>query len=97
MLPTYFVSADLASGALIRLLPDCEPEPLGIHAAYLSRQHQPQLLRMMVDFLADRLSGEVAPWDRVISSAPKTANPIAKRRVSTQPRLAGGRRRADDA
>ena len=58
MLPTYFVSADLASGALIRLLPDCEPEPLGIHAAYLSRLHQPQLLRMMIDFLADRLSGE---------------------------------------
>ena len=28
MLPTYFVSADLASGELIRLLPDCEPEPL---------------------------------------------------------------------
>ena len=32
MLPTYFVSADVASGDLIRLLPDCEPEPLGIHA-----------------------------------------------------------------
>jgi DNA-binding transcriptional LysR family regulator len=78
MLPTYFVSADLASGELIRLLPDCEPEPLGIHAVYLSRQHQPQLLRMMVDFLADRMRGEVAPWDRVIASATKQATSIAE-------------------
>lgn len=61
---TYFVSADLACGALIRLLPDCEPEPLGIHAVYLSRQHQPQLLRTMVDFLADGMRGEVSPWGR---------------------------------
>ena len=80
MLPTYFVSADLASGELIRLLSDYEPEPLGIHGVYLSRQHQPQLLRMMVDFLADRMSGEVAPWDRVIASAAKRATSIAKSR-----------------
>ena len=82
MLPTYFVSADLASGERIRLLPDCEPERLGIHAVYLSRQHQPQLLRMMVDFLADRMRGEVAPWDRVIASAAKQATSIAKSRGS---------------
>jgi DNA-binding transcriptional LysR family regulator len=87
MLPTYFVSADLASGALIRLLPDCEPEPLGIHAAYLSRLHQPRLLRLMIDFLADRLSGDVAPWDRVIASVPKPAKSIANRRVRTQPKV----------
>ena len=82
MLPTYFVSADLGSGELIRLLPDCEPEPFGIHAVYLSRQHQPQLLRMMVDFLADRMRGEVAPWDRVIASATTQATSIAKFRGS---------------
>ena len=73
MLPTYFVSADVASGDLIRLLPDWEPEPLGIHCAYLSRQHQSQLLRMMVDFLADRMKGDVAPWDRVITAATSRA------------------------
>ena len=82
MLPTYFVSADLASGELIRLLPDWEPEPLGIHAVYLSRQHQPRLLRMMVDFLGDRMRGEVAPWDRVIASTTKQAASIAKSRGS---------------
>ncbi len=80
MLPTYLVSADLASGELLRLLPDCEPEPRGIHAVYLSRQHQPQLLRMMVDFLADRMRGEVAPWDGAIASATKQAASSAKSR-----------------
>ena len=42
MLPTYFVGDELMRGALVRLLPDHEPEPLGIHAVYLSRQHQPR-------------------------------------------------------
>lgn len=64
MLPTYFISADLAQGRLVRVLPTYEPETLGIHAVYLSRQHQPLLLRLMLDFLAERFSGELAPWDR---------------------------------
>ena len=64
MLPTYFVSDDLARGALQRLLPEHEPEPLGVHAVYLSRQHQPRPLKLLVDFLAERFGGEVAPWDR---------------------------------
>jgi DNA-binding transcriptional LysR family regulator len=64
MLPTYFVGDDLAQGALVRLLPDHEPEPLGVHAVFLSRQHQPQALKLLVDFLAERFGGDVAPWDR---------------------------------
>jgi DNA-binding transcriptional LysR family regulator len=64
MLPTYFVGDELARGALVRLLPDHEPEPLGIHAVYLSRQHQPRPLTLLVDFLAERFGGEIAPWDR---------------------------------
>jgi DNA-binding transcriptional LysR family regulator len=64
MLPTYFVGADVVRGALVRLLPDHEPEPLGIHAVYLSRQHQPRPLKLLIDFLAERFGGDVAPWDR---------------------------------
>lgn len=64
MLPTYFVGDDLAQGRLVRLLPDHEPEPLGIHAVYLSRQHQPQPLKLLVEFLAERFGGDIAPWDR---------------------------------
>lgn len=63
MLPTYFVGDDLARGALVCLLPEHEPEPLGIHAVYLSRQHQPRPLRLLIDFLADRFGGDTAPWD----------------------------------
>jgi DNA-binding transcriptional LysR family regulator len=63
MLPTYFVGDDLRRGTLVRLLPDHEPEPLGIYAVYLSRQHQPQPLRLLIDFLAERFGGDIAPWD----------------------------------
>jgi DNA-binding transcriptional LysR family regulator len=65
LLPTYAISQDLAAKRLVRVLPRYEPETLGIHAIYLSRQHQPSLLRAMLDFLAARFSGDVAPWDRV--------------------------------
>ncbi|MDR7271003.1 DNA-binding transcriptional LysR family regulator [Pelomonas saccharophila] len=65
ILPTYFVGEDLRSGRLIGLLPDYEPEPLGVHAVFLSRQHQPLALRLLVDFLAERFGGDTPPWDRV--------------------------------
>ena len=63
MLPTYYLGDDLHAGRLVRLLPDHEPDVLGIHAIYLSRQHQPLALRLLVDFLAVRFAGDPAPWD----------------------------------
>jgi DNA-binding transcriptional LysR family regulator len=63
MLPTYYVGDDLNQGRLVRLLPEHEPEPLGIHAVYLSRKHQPQALRLLIEWLAQRYGGDVAPWD----------------------------------
>lgn len=63
MLPTYYVGDDLRRGALVPLLPDHEPESLGIHAVYLSRQHQPMSLRLLLSFLVQRFSNETAPWD----------------------------------
>jgi DNA-binding transcriptional LysR family regulator len=63
MLPTYYVRADLDRGALVGLLTAYEPEPLGIHAVYLTRRHQPQALRLMIEFLAGRFGGELPPWD----------------------------------
>ncbi len=64
ILPTYFVGEDLRQGRLVRVLPELEPEPLGVHAVYLSRQHQPLALRLLVDFLAERFGGDLPPWDR---------------------------------
>lgn len=63
MLPTYYLGDDLQSGRLVQLLPDHEPDVMDIHAIYLSRQHQPLALRLLVDFLAARFAGEPAPWD----------------------------------
>lgn len=77
LMPTYFISADVAEGRLVRLLPGYEPEQLGIHAVYLSRQHQPLLLRAMLDFLAERFSGDTAPWDR----APKHGSAVGAAKV----------------
>lgn len=67
MLPTYYVVDDLRQGLLVRLLPDHVPEPLGIHAVYLSRRHQPQALRLLIEFLAQRFGGESPPWDNELN------------------------------
>ena len=64
ILPTYVVGEDLKRGRLVRVLPAVEPETLGIHAIYLSRQHQPLALRLLVDFLVERFGGKLPPWDR---------------------------------
>lgn len=55
ILPDYLVADDLLSGRLLRLLPGFEPESHAIHGVYLSRQHQPLALRVLLDFLAQRL------------------------------------------
>lgn len=67
MLPTYYLAEDLRAGRLVHLLPDHQPEVLGIHAIYLSRQHQPLALRLLVDFLAARFAGDPAPWDLALA------------------------------
>ncbi|WP_431121665.1 LysR family transcriptional regulator [Variovorax paradoxus] len=82
MLPTYFVGDELACGALVRLLPDHEPEALGIHAVILSRQHQPRPLKLLIDFLAERFGGALAPWDQ----KPLVPPSRRKTRIDTKPK-----------
>ena len=78
MLPTYFVGDELDRGTLVRVLPDHEPEPLGIHAVYLSRQHQPLPLKLLIEFLSESFSGDVAPWDRRATGLPTRRGPGRK-------------------
>lgn len=78
MLPTYFVMDPIRRGELVHLLPAYEPEALGIHAVYLSRRHQPLTLRLLVDFLAARFGGDVAPWDRPAPARTRPANNRAR-------------------
>ena len=60
--PRYSVSAHLRSGALVQLLPDYEPQQLGIHALYGSRRQMPPALRVLLDFLIERLADR-PDWD----------------------------------
>jgi DNA-binding transcriptional LysR family regulator len=64
ILPTYYVSEDIKRGDLVPLLKDYQLETLGIHAVFLSRQHQPLALRLLVDFLAEKFGGDEPMWDR---------------------------------
>ncbi|MBC5764009.1 LysR family transcriptional regulator [Ramlibacter albus] len=64
ILPTYLVGPDLRSGRLKQVLPGMDLDLMGVHAIYLSRQHQPLALRLLIDSLAQRFGGRVAPWDR---------------------------------
>lgn len=66
LLPTYLVSADVIEGRLVPVLPGYLPEPMGIHAVYLSRQHRPSLLRLMLDHMTQHFAGRLAPWDQAL-------------------------------
>lgn len=73
MLPTYYVTEELARGQLQVVLPDYALDPLDIQAVYLSRRHQPLALRRLIEFLAQRFGGDVAPWDRKPAGKEKPA------------------------
>ncbi|MEZ2681478.1 LysR family transcriptional regulator [Providencia rettgeri] len=53
MQPYYSVADHLSSGALVQLLPEYTPMPLGIYAVYTSRQKMPTALRGVIDYLAN--------------------------------------------
>lgn len=51
--PAFAAAPLIASGQLVRLLPEYVPQALGIHGVYSSRRQMPAALRAMLDFLAD--------------------------------------------
>ncbi|WP_338803319.1 LysR family transcriptional regulator [Xenorhabdus griffiniae] len=53
MQPYYSVSSYLVSGQLVELLPDYQPQAMGIYGIYTSRQNMPATLRALLDFLVD--------------------------------------------
>jgi DNA-binding transcriptional LysR family regulator len=52
----------LRSGALVQVLPDYEPQQLGIHALYGTRRQMPLAVRALLDFLIQRLADK-PEWD----------------------------------
>ncbi|TFF24870.1 LysR family transcriptional regulator [Jiella endophytica] len=53
--PTYMVSNELKSGALVRVLPDHRPEEMSIYAIYAERRFRPKRVLIFLDFLRDWL------------------------------------------
>ncbi|BBK44615.1 LysR family transcriptional regulator [Allostella vacuolata] len=62
LLPTFYVGAHLAEGALRTVLPGWKLPQLTIHAVYPVNRHLAAKVRLFVDFLVDRFRGD-PPWD----------------------------------
>lgn len=60
--PNFICAGDLASGALIELLPAHRPDPLGIYAVYPAGRFPQPKLRVFVDHLAAYLKGKGPRW-----------------------------------
>ena len=54
--PGFVVDAELAAGNLVELLPGYRSTEIGIYALYPTRKHLSAKVRVLVDFLADRLA-----------------------------------------
>ena len=53
MQPSFMVSADLAAGTLVELMPRYRGIELGIYAVYPTRKHVAPKVRLLIDFLAE--------------------------------------------
>lgn len=68
LLPTFMVSADLVSGALIKVDLGPEPDIDMISAVYPKASAAVTRLQVFVDFLRQSL-GDPSPWDRALADA----------------------------
>jgi len=57
MQPTYSAAPLISSGQLVALLPQWQPQTLGIYAIYASRRQMPAALRALLDFLVAWFAG----------------------------------------
>ncbi|MFC6672635.1 LysR family transcriptional regulator [Marinobacterium aestuariivivens] len=60
--PTFISGAAIASGQLRVIMPEYEPEPMGLYAVYAHRHLLPSKVRTFVDFL-DGYFGDPPYWD----------------------------------
>ena len=52
----------LRSGDLVAVLPEWQPDSVGVYGVYVSRRHQPASLRTMLEFLSTRFAA-IPSWD----------------------------------
>lgn len=56
ILPVWMVNDALKTGKMVEVMPTCKPPPLPIHAVYPKSRHTPLKVRVLVDFLQERMS-----------------------------------------
>ncbi len=88
--PRYRVEAELASGALVEVLPDCPPTPLPVYLLYSNRRQLSPRLRVFIDWVAERYRGSHRYEDLDLGATAAQIAPQKSRKAST---AAGGRRR----
>ena len=54
-LPIFLVAQQLASGALVQVLPQHHSPEVGIYAVHPTRKHLTPKVRVLIDFLAEAL------------------------------------------
>lgn len=54
--PSFLVGEDLAAGRLVEIMPEYRSSEFGIYAVYPTRKHVAPKVRVLVDYLAERLS-----------------------------------------
>lgn len=60
--PSFLVGGDLASGALVELMPQFRSLEIGIYAVYPTRKHVPPKVRALIDFLAKHFAQTGGVW-----------------------------------
>ena len=63
--PTFIASQALNAGKLVIVLPEYEPNPLGLYAVYVHRKLLPYKIRCFIDFMTDYY-GAPPYWDEQI-------------------------------
>jgi DNA-binding transcriptional LysR family regulator len=64
--PRYRVSSDLASGALVEVLPDFPPPPLPVHVLYSHTRQLSPRLRVFIDWMAEQFRERLKSFRNVI-------------------------------
>ncbi|HET7836775.1 MAG TPA: LysR family transcriptional regulator [Variovorax sp.] len=82
MQPAYSARGPIAQGRLVALLPDFEPQGLGVYGVYASRRQMPASLRALLDFLVARFA-EPAHWPPGGVSSPARPRGRARARNPT--------------
>ena len=59
--PRYRVVSELASGALVEVLPDFPPTPLPVHVLYSHTRHLSPRLRVFIDWMAEQFRERLSP------------------------------------